>query len=182
MTALTEPVPADPGMRRYAPARVFPSYRFVPGLNPHPVSDPRGHSFRGGAHEAPPAYFAPERWSENEEYLLGCDYYNFAYFWEAHEAWEGLWHLTPKNNTEGLFLQGLIQISASNLKHHMREPVGSVKLATLGIQKLRTVQAACAPAGVYMGLDVAGFIAASDRFLLKSEPGATFPMIILDIG
>ncbi|MBI3817509.1 MAG: DUF309 domain-containing protein [Planctomycetes bacterium] len=177
--ALSEPVPADPQYKRYAPSRPFPAYRFVPGLNPHPVSDPRGHSFRGGAHEPPPKRFPPERWRENQEYLLGCDYYNFAYFWEAHEAWEGLWHLTDKAGAEGLFLQGLIQITASNLKRHMRESTGTVKLANLGIAKLRTVLPS-ADDGTYMGLDVPGFIQGCDKYLLHAEAESAFPLIRLD--
>src|SRR5262245_31128005 len=125
MAARTEPTPAVPGLPRYAPARAFPSYRFVPGLNPHPVSDPRGHSFRGGEPEPKPPRLDPARWRESEEYLHGCDLYNHAYYWEAHEAWEGLWHLTDKSGPAGLFLQGLIQLGASHLKRHMGEPAGS---------------------------------------------------------
>lgn len=179
---LTEPTPADPNMQRYAPARPFPPYRFVPGLNHHPVAHPRGHMFRNGVPEPKPPYYSPERWRENEEYLLGCDYYNFAYFWEAHEAWEGLWHLTPKNNTEGLFLQGLIQITASNLKRHMAEMEGSLKLANLALQKLKTVQGAATADGMYMGLDVAEFVGACERFLIKRDPAAPFPIIQLSFS
>src|SRR4030095_3868699 len=96
MSALREPEPPFAGAPRYAPQRPFPPYRFVPGLNPHPVSHPQGHSYRGRAREEPPPRFAPERWRENVDFLHGCDLYNHAYWWEAHEAWEGLWHLTRK--------------------------------------------------------------------------------------
>ncbi|MFN0206470.1 MAG: DUF309 domain-containing protein [Planctomycetota bacterium] len=180
MPAKMEPAPPRPEYKRYAPRRAFPIYRFVPGLNPHPVSDPRGHSYEGGKHGPPPAYVAPENWQQNEEYLLGCDLYNFAYWWEAHEAWEGLWHLTPKNNTEGLFLQGLIQISASNLKRHMGEPEGSKKLATLGLQKLKNVQIAVAPRNLYMGLDVGDFHDAAERYLIQCAETEPFPLIQLE--
>lgn len=178
MTPLTEPEPPDPALPRYAPGRPFPSYRFVPGLNPHPVGDPRGHSYRGGAHGPPPPRADPARWRESEEYLFGCDLYNRAYWWEAHEAWEGLWHLTKKSEPEGLFLQGLIQLGAAHLKRHVGDAVGTEKLARLGLEKLRAV-AAARPAPRYMGLEIDPFLAAAERYLLRREPGAPFPAIVL---
>lgn len=179
--ARTEPVPPIPGLHRYS-SRPFPPYRFVPGLNPHPVADPKGHSYRGGAHEPPPPRVAPEQFAGDGEYLYGCDLYNFAYWWEAHEAWEGIWHLTNKQGPHGLFLQGLIQISASNLKRHMGEPEGSIKLATLGLEKLKTVRIATAAGGpMYMGIDVATFSDAARRYLIDREPAAPFPVILLEL-
>ena len=181
MSALREPEPPFAGAPRYAPQRPFPPYRFVPGLNPHPVSHPQGHSYRGGAREAPPPRFAPERWRENVEFLHGCDLYNHAYWWEAHEAWEGLWHLTRKDGEEGLFLQGLIQIGASSLKRHMGETDGSVKLAQLGVQKLRAVVASAPQRREFMGLDVAAFADAAERCLIRRDPAAEWPRIALAI-
>ena len=60
-------------------------------LGPHPTQDERGHSYSRGE-EAPALYFPPESWRENADYLYGVDLYNHGYLWEAHEAWEGLWH------------------------------------------------------------------------------------------
>ena len=179
MTPVSEPKAPDPGLTRYAPGRPFPPYRFVPGLNPHPVSHPQGHSFRGGAHEPPPARLDIPRWRESEEYLYGCDLYNFAYWWEAHEAWEGLWHLTTKSDSLGLFLQGLIQLSASQLKRHMGEPVGTEKLATLGLDKLALVAAAVKPGERFLGVDIGDFSRAARAYLLERSPEAGFPFLRL---
>ena len=54
---------------RYLPRRPFPPYAFLPGRDPHPTSDPRGHSFR--AEPEPPARWLPaERWQDNDDYLF----------------------------------------------------------------------------------------------------------------
>src|SRR5208283_3990514 len=46
---------------------------------------------------------------------------------EAHEAWESLW--ARAEGTQRLFLQGLIQLAAALLKHHVQSVAGSVSLA-----------------------------------------------------
>ncbi len=100
---------------RYS-ARPFPPYRFVPGRHPHP-SSPLGHSFRPpGEPEPPVAYHPPQDWRRSDDYLYGCDLYNHAYWWEAHEAWEGLWKLTPTDSAQRRYLQGIIQVSARHLQ------------------------------------------------------------------
>lgn len=181
MTRLPELTPADPAFARYLPSRPFPPYRFVPGLYPHPVSDPRGHSYRGGAPEPKPEPLDPAAWDRSEDYLYGCDLYNFAYFWEAHEAWEGLWHLTTKADAPGLFLQGLIQASASQLKRHVAEPVGATKLARLSIEKLEAVAGAIAPRRRYLGLDIGAFTEGLRAHVLEARPGAPFPFLRLEL-
>ena len=80
---------------RYAPSRAFPPYAYLPGRDPHPTRDARGHSF--GNEEAPPEWLPPERWRENVEYLFGVDLYNHGFLWEAHEAWESLWHVSKRD-------------------------------------------------------------------------------------
>ncbi|MCP5468226.1 MAG: DUF309 domain-containing protein [Deltaproteobacteria bacterium] len=92
----------------------FPAYRYIPTQTPHPVIDPKGHSF--GKEEEKVDYIVPEEWKKNSLYLYGIDLFNFGFWWEAHEAWETLWLKTKKFNLEGQFLQGLIQMSAALLK------------------------------------------------------------------
>ena len=88
-------------VRRLAPDSPFPPYSFVPGRFPHPVSDPAGHSF-GAVTLAAPA-LDPERWAENSRYLLGIDLFNAGYYWEAHEAWESLWHACGRTGAPPTF-------------------------------------------------------------------------------
>lgn len=127
----------------------MPPYRFIPGLSPHPVRDPAGHSY-GETHEKL-SYLAPESFEKNEEYLFGVDLYNQAYWWEAHEAWEDVWHTTDKESDYGNYLQGLIQISAALIKWFLKEPVGMKKLYALGVGRLEKV-AASNPQ--FMGVDL----------------------------
>ncbi len=151
---------------RYCSERSFPPYAFLPGRDPHPTRDPRGHSF--GEEEGPAAYLAPEKWRANEDYLWGVDLYNHGYLWEAHEAWEGLWHGAKHDRHQALFLQGLIQCAAACLKIPMGQPRGLERLASLGTEKLEAVGREAG--ALYMGLEVLEFVEAVRGFA-ESEPG-----------
>ncbi len=94
--------------------KAFPRYRHIPNQTPHPVIDPKGHSYQKG--EEKPEHLPPEKWMQNDFYLYGVDLFNHGFWWEAHEAWETVWMTTQKNDLEGQYLQGLIQFSAALLK------------------------------------------------------------------
>jgi predicted metal-dependent hydrolase len=145
---------------RYAPQRAFPPYAFLPGRDPHPTRDPAGHSH--GLAEAAADYRPASDWRANEDYLFGVDLYNHGFLWEAHEAWEGLWHAAKHDQRQAEFLQGLIQCAAACLKVPMRQPAGLEKLARLGTQKLERV--AHASGGRYMGLELPAFVQALRAF------------------
>jgi len=144
----------EPAAGRFAPQLPFPPYAYLPGRDPHPTGDPRGHSF--GLGERPPPWLAPERWRENADYLFGCDLYNFGFLWEAHEAWEGLWHVSKHERDQAEFLQGLIQCAAASLKVRMQQPRGLARLAEFGTGRLELVQRHRGP--FYMGLELPGFV------------------------
>lgn len=164
---------------RYLPERSFPPYAFLPGRDPHPTRDPRGHSYaeeeeHGGAH------FPESEWRENSEYLFGCDLYNSGYLWEAHEAWENIWHPSKHDEVQANFLQGLIQCSAASLKIPMGQPDGLAKLSEQGTLRLEGVMKRVGPS--YMGLDLAQFIAAFRAFASSSPASADErPQIELDV-
>jgi hypothetical protein len=162
---------------RYAPGRPFPPYAFLPGRDPHPTRDPHGHSFERP--EEPCRFLPAERWRENEPYLFGADLYNHGFLWEAHEAWEGLWHVSKPDRLAALHLQGLIQCAAAWLKIPMRQPEGVRRLAELALAKLEEVALARGPR--YMGLELADF-AAAVRAFADSRPGALegYPRIVLE--
>ena len=149
---------------RYAPGRDFPPYAFLPGRDPHPVRDPRGHSF--GQEEAPAAYVSPEDWRTNEEYLFGADLYNHGYLWEAHEAWESIWHPSKHDVHQANHLQGLIQCAAACLKVRMGQPRGLARLMELGTARLDGVRAA--RGDEYMGLRLSSVIAEFRAFAASS--------------
>jgi hypothetical protein len=164
---------------RYAPQRQLPPYRYVPGRAPHPTADPAGHSF---GHDEPAAVrMAPEQWRRNEPYLFGVDLFNRRFYWEAHEAWEAVWHTCDKTATQGLFIQGLIQIAAALLRWHMGTERGARKLYAEGRAKL---EPACRESPrEYMGLAVAGWLEALDsvfaQLLLWPERAPEMPVIRL---
>jgi hypothetical protein len=144
-----KPVPApSPQHARYT-ALPLPPYRYIPGLNKHPTRDPAGHSY--GREHAPLIFSPPESWRQNQEYLFGVDLYNDAYWWESHEAWEGIWLTTDKTGPYGQFLQGLIQISAAFIKWYSHEENGMRKLYDLGMMRLESVRVASPE---FMGLDL----------------------------
>ena len=117
--------PIWPDAPRYGPDEPFPPYRFVSGLHPHPVRDPKGHSY-GRVKEAD--HVPADAFREDADYLRGIDLYHAGYLWEAHEAWEGLWKAAIDPVARD-FYQGLIQLAASLIKAHQGHARGAERLA-----------------------------------------------------
>lgn len=171
-----------PQVKRYAKEE-FPPYRFIPGLNPHPVRDEEGHSY-GHEHE-PLVYSPPHEWRENPSYLMGVDLYNSAFWWESHEKWEDLWHTTNKQGEHGQFLQGLIQISASFIKWYLKQREGFVRLYDLGMGRLQSVEQKHPQ---FMGLDLSIHLPTLEAHFKKQlsdesnwyNPLDDYPLIVLD--
>lgn len=162
-------------MPRYAAGRPFPPYAFLPGRDPHPTRDPAGHSY--GREEAPRGALPAARWRESADYLFGTDLYNHGFLWEAHEAWEGLWHAAKADRIQALFLQGLIQCAAAWLKIRMEQPAGLARLSALALEKLDEV--AAASGGAYMGLDLDAFRPAVRAFAAAPPAPDAYPRIEL---
>ena len=150
------------GATRYS-SQDFPPYRYVPGLHPHPTNSLDGHSY--GEEDEEPEKWNSELWKTNQGYLFGIDLYNSHYYWEAHEAWEGLWIASVRNSSEHRFLQGLIKLGAALLKIRMAEYeiqdlIGARNLARSGIDLL-------SKAGIdqFMGLDIPKFLESYQDFV-----------------
>jgi hypothetical protein len=107
---------------RLVPDLPLPPYSYVPGRFPHPVSDPSGHRFGEPAEKPPP--LDPDYWEESRAYLYGIDLFNHGYYWEAHEAWEGLWHACGRLGPVADFLKGLIKLAAAGVKVREGKPHG----------------------------------------------------------
>ena len=142
---MIEPHPPDPTWPRYS-TRPFPSYRFLPGNNPHPRRNPLGHSY--GQPEPKLLAVPREHWQRAEDYLYGIDLYNYAYWWESHEVFEGLWHAAGHGTEQGNFFQALIQFAAANLKRFLGNEQAAQKLARSGLVRLQHLP------HLYMGIDV----------------------------
>jgi predicted metal-dependent hydrolase len=176
------PLPDPPNIKmlpRYAKEETFPVYRFVPGLHPHPIRDPKGHSHRAIRMRVHPPW-RPDEWPTLEAYLHGVDLFNRFYFWEAHEVWEGLWKSHPPQADPALFIQGLINLAASFLKLHMGSLPSSQKLWQAAEERLRRFQGA-----PWMGLAIDPLLAEIHDYLnpgKEAEPpkiGAATPSIRL---
>jgi uncharacterized protein len=145
---MIEPHSSDRTRHRYS-TKPFPSYRFLPGKNPHPRRDPLGHSY--GQPEPKLLAFPPEEWQRSEDYLYGIDLYNYAYWWESHEVFEGFWHAAGHDTEQGSFFQALIQFAAANLKRFLGNEQAAQKLACSGLARLQNFPR------LYMGIDVIAF-------------------------
>lgn len=92
----------------------LPPYSYVPGHAPHPVSDPRGHMY--GVQHEPVAPLRLDAWRESTPYLFAVDLFNHGYYWEAHEAWESLWHAAGRRGVVANWLKTLIKLAAAGVK------------------------------------------------------------------
>lgn len=145
----------------------FPAYAFLPGHDPHPLSDPDGHSH--GRPAAPVVWLPPSQWRRCLPYLDGCDLFNHGYWWEAHEAWESLWQKSRlRAPQQALFLQGLIQAANTLLKHRMGRP-RAVQRLTRDVRRL--LEAVCAGDRPYMGLSVHDWLGDFENYVAALPAG-----------
>ncbi len=142
---------------RYLPDRAFPSYAYISGAGlPHPRRDPVGHSFH--APEQTPKPLDPESWSDSSEYLYAIDLFNHGYYWEAHEAWEGLWIAAGRRGVTAEFLKGLIKLTAGGVKVRQRRLKGVRHHTTRAVEHFRRVMDQTGAAR-YAGLELESAIA-----------------------
>ncbi|HEX5269423.1 MAG TPA: DUF309 domain-containing protein [Gemmataceae bacterium] len=160
---------------RLVPDALFPAYSFVPGRFPHPVSDPAGHSYGAVAPAAP--VLVPERWADNLRYLFGIDLFNAGYYWEAHEAWESLWHVCGRTGRTADFLKGLIKLAAAGVKVREDRPQGAAGHARAAADLFRRTGA---PQERYLGLPLGELIDFAEA-IATDAPTATDPAAPVEI-
>ncbi|MBI4455122.1 MAG: DUF309 domain-containing protein [Acidobacteria bacterium] len=158
-----QPEPYDVNGFRYT-TRDFPPYRHLPGVTPHPRLHSRGHQF--GKKEVLLEPFNVASWWLSQPYLYGVDLYNFAYFWEAHEAWEEIWRTTERNDLPERFLKGVIQLAAALLKRHQGFSRGMSHLSRRGLDRLRAVAEVHTD---YAGVDLADYIRRMQQVFAESD-------------
>ena len=146
--------------RRYS-SRPFPSYRFIPGLAPHPTRDPEGHSYN--QEPDPLKSFDPDKWHSCEEYLFGIDLLNHGYWWEAHEALEAVWAAAGRRTNTGFFVQGLIQVAVAHLKKFQGLHDVAARMAQTGLKKMMPVNQ------VYLGIDMSRFRSTVTAYFLEGN-------------
>jgi hypothetical protein len=163
----------------------FPSYRFIPGENSHPTENPLGHSY--GKETPELTTFDPGQWRKNEQYLYGVDLYNHGYWWESHEAFEGLWRVTARGDIARDYLQGLIKISGAFIKWHLKKRQGLEYLYKGAMDHLLKVGKGHSH---YMGVNIPAQINKLEKHfsMVVNFPGewpdltANYPDIILELA
>lgn len=73
--------------------------------------------------------------AHNVVFLYGVDLFNSGYYWEAHEAWEAVWH-KEGNLSVKRTIQGLIQITAGFVKAHQENQSGVQQLWGAAVEKI----------------------------------------------
>ena len=149
----------------------LPKKRYMPGQDLHPDKDPKGSHIP----EIPATKikFSAGLWQESEKYLYAIDLFNYQYFWEAHEVLEGLWIEIGRETPTGVFVQGIIQVSAALLKEVQSSHKGALRLANKGLLKLNS------KSGVFLGVRIDSFTAKVKSFLAGKQ--SSFPFILLKI-
>ncbi len=124
---------------RYAPDVLFPTYAFVPGRHPHPVTDPRGHSF--GHPQIVPEPLNSQFPRNSIEFLTAVDLFNAGFYWEAHETWEGLWIAAGRKGELADLLKSLIKLAAAGVKAREGQINGVQRHARRAVQLLHSIRA-----------------------------------------
>jgi predicted metal-dependent hydrolase len=70
-------------------------------------------------------------------FLWGLDLFNHGYYWEAHEAWEGLWQVADRDGPLRMLFKGLILLSAAGVKIRERKNAAAARHATRAAAVLR---------------------------------------------
>ena len=109
---------------RWLPQKSLPPYAYLPGKKPHPVRDPTGHSYH-----VEPIPVAVAASLSSDAFLWGLDLFNHGYYWEAHEAWEGLWQVADRDGPLRMLFKGLILLSAAGVKIRERKNAAAARHA-----------------------------------------------------
>ncbi|WP_244421687.1 DUF309 domain-containing protein [Allomesorhizobium alhagi] len=120
---------------RLLPEKRFPTYAYLPGKQPHPVRDPRGHSYR-----SKPVTVAVEAALGSDVFRWGIDLFNHSYYWEAHQAWEPLWHAAKHSTQHRQFFKGLILLAAAGVKIREEKWVAAARHGARAAALFRQVQ------------------------------------------
>jgi uncharacterized protein len=159
---------------RYLPEEALPPYAYVPGRFPHPFSDPQGHSYQLSSPPVPPP--DPWCWAQCQPYLRALDLFHHGYYWEAHEAWEALWHACGRRGDLADFFKGLIQLAVAGVKLRQGRPEGVRSHAERAAELFQKI----AGEKTMMGLALADLLEASGRCATAAvSPTGLLPVLLL---
>jgi hypothetical protein len=112
-------------------------------------------------------------WHTDIRYLHAADLFDHRYYWEAHEAWEALWHSAEPDSSTHRLLQSLIQYAAAILQNHLGHTGGAARLFERSTQRMRLIQAVEPPC--FRGVDLSALVACV-RQHLDGGPWPILPM------
>ena len=163
--------------QRLVPDRSFPAYAYVPGHYPHPVRHPLGHS--SGSE---PVDTANDVELELREFRWGIDLFNHGYYWEAHEAWEGLWK-SARSRPNRMLFKGLILLAASGVKVRQGKTQAAQRHAARAAATLFVVgELADAELRQTIGTEIASLAALADSPalcpILSQSVAPVFPFVL----
>ena len=162
------PIPPPPGTLPRRSRRALPPYRYVPGLMAHPFRHEGGHMYTDGTAPVHAPWDHRVDWSTDPTAMFAADLFDHRYFWEAHEAWEAMWHGCPRPSVDRDVLQSLIQTAAALLQTH----IGAHRSAKMLLDRARDRMD---QAGVshHRGIDLCGLFDDTERFFRTG----TYPLL-----
>lgn len=116
-------------LQRLSVNRQWPPYTHIPGVTPHPINDPRGHSFGVQHTERTVTAGSLEDLCQEPECQRGLALFDRGYYWEAHEEWEALWQALGRTGPRADFIKGLIKLAAAGVKVREHQPNGITRHA-----------------------------------------------------
>ena len=127
----------------------------------------------------------PDTWHDTQKYLYGVDLFNHGYYWEAHEAWESLWHAAGRRGATAEFLKGLIKLAAAGVKAREGNSRGVERHARRAIELLNGAREQIDSTENYCGvrlaevIDMASALATdADTCFLEPRPSLLLPDFI----
>ncbi len=187
-TAAAAPEPLAPKPQKFVRllrSAELPRYTHVPGSGtPHPYRDPRGHSYN--QRPMMPKALREDRWAESRSYLLGLDFFNLGFYWEAHDEWDRLWKASGPDSEVGKFLKGLVKLAAAGIKVR-EESIHGVRRHAASAGEVFADVAAESDRDQFCGLDFTLLQFAADRAaqlrypndLEVGRPLRVFPFLLI---
>ena len=170
---------------RLLPSAELPRYAHIPGTGtPHPYRDPRGHSHN---RKSPaPKGVSEDNWAENRSYLMGLDFFNLGFYWEAHDEWERLLKIADAESLVARFLRGLVKLAAAGIKVR-EESIHGVRRHAASAGEVFADVAAEADVESFCGMNFTLMQFAADRAaqlmytkdLQPGRPLRVFPFLLL---
>ncbi len=98
-----------------------------------------------------------------EEFLYGVDLFNAGYWWECHEALEGLWRVAGRGSPAGHVLQAVIMCAVAHLKILKGNTVGARRLFHNAERHVFEAEK------MDLGLDLVGMLAETGAFVFQDS-------------